>query len=53
MGLVLSKLSMVQAVKGYDPAFGYEMAAIIENGVKEMWGEDLISRQMSKLAMML
>mmetsp|Transcript_50348 Transcript_50348/g.120091 ORF Transcript_50348/g.120091 Transcript_50348/m.120091 type:complete len:1050 (-) Transcript_50348:438-3587(-) len=28
------------AVKGYDPAFGYEMAAIIENGVKEMWGED-------------
>jgi len=27
-------------VKGYDPAFGYEMAAIIENGVKEMWGED-------------
>ena len=28
-----------EAVKGYDPAFGYEMAAIIENGVKEMWGE--------------
>lgn len=28
------------AVKGYDPAFGYEMALIIENGVKEMWGED-------------
>ena len=28
------------AVKGYDPAFGFEMAAIIENGVKEMWGED-------------
>eukprot|EP00440_Ansanella_granifera_P007758 gb/GFBE01008392.1/.p1 GENE.gb/GFBE01008392.1/~~gb/GFBE01008392.1/.p1 ORF type:complete len:1061 (+),score=316.68 gb/GFBE01008392.1/:1-3183(+) len=28
------------AVKGYDPAFGYEMGAILENGVKEMWGED-------------
>eukprot|EP00931_Biecheleriopsis_adriatica_P117705 TRINITY_DN931_c0_g1_i1.p1 TRINITY_DN931_c0_g1~~TRINITY_DN931_c0_g1_i1.p1 ORF type:complete len:1062 (+),score=241.89 TRINITY_DN931_c0_g1_i1:80-3265(+) len=28
------------AVKGYDPAFGYEMGAIIEHGVKEMWGED-------------
>jgi len=28
------------AVKAWDPAFGYEMAAIIENGVKEMWGED-------------
>lgn len=27
-------------MKGYDPAFGFEMAAIIENGVKEMWGED-------------
>jgi pyruvate dehydrogenase complex dehydrogenase (E1) component len=39
-------LSVVQAVKGYDPAFGYEMALIIENGVKEMWGEDLISSEM-------
>lgn len=28
------------AVKGYDPAFGYEMGAIIEQGVKEMWAED-------------
>lgn len=28
------------AVKGYDPTFGYEVAAIVENGVKEMWGED-------------
>lgn len=28
------------AVKGWDPAFGYEMAAIIEHGVFEMWGED-------------
>jgi pyruvate dehydrogenase E1 component len=28
------------AVKGWDPAFGYEMGAIIEHGVKEMWGED-------------
>jgi len=28
------------AVKGWDPAFGYEMGAIIEQGVKEMWGED-------------
>lgn len=28
------------AVKGWDPAFGYEMGAILENGVKEMWGED-------------
>ena len=34
-------LSVVQAVKGYDPAFGYEMALIIENGVKEMWGGGL------------
>ncbi|CAK9039177.1 unnamed protein product [Durusdinium trenchii] len=34
------KRNTSQAVKGYDPAFGYEMAAIIENGVKEMWGED-------------
>ena len=45
MSLVLSILSVVQAVKGYDPAFGYEMALIIENGVKEMWGEDLISSE--------
>eukprot|EP00929_Paragymnodinium_shiwhaense_P058646 TRINITY_DN2937_c0_g1_i1.p1 TRINITY_DN2937_c0_g1~~TRINITY_DN2937_c0_g1_i1.p1 ORF type:complete len:1075 (+),score=276.19 TRINITY_DN2937_c0_g1_i1:111-3335(+) len=28
------------AVKGYDPAFGFEMATILESGVKEMWGED-------------
>jgi len=28
------------AVKGWDPAFGYEMAAIMEHGVQEMWGED-------------
>lgn len=28
------------AVKGWDPAFGYEMGAILENGVKEMWEED-------------
>jgi pyruvate dehydrogenase E1 component len=28
------------AVKGWDPAFGFEMAAIVEHGVKEMWGED-------------
>merc|ERR1711972_476324 len=28
------------AVKGWDPAFGYEMAAILEHGVHEMWGED-------------
>lgn len=28
------------AVKGWDPAFGYEMATILENGVKEMWGQD-------------
>jgi len=28
------------AVKGYDPAFGYEMGTIIEHGVQEMWGED-------------
>jgi len=28
------------AVKGWDPAFGYEMGAILEHGVKEMWGED-------------
>lgn len=46
MSLALSMLSVVQAVKGYDPAFGYEMALIIENGVKEMWGEDLISSEM-------
>merc|ERR1712176_128583 len=28
------------AVRGWDPAFGYEMATIIEHGVQEMWGED-------------
>jgi len=28
------------AVKGWDPAFGFEMAAIIEHGVQEMWGQD-------------
>lgn len=28
------------AVKGWDPAFGYEMGAIIEHGVKEMWDQD-------------
>mmetsp|Transcript_12473 Transcript_12473/g.20490 ORF Transcript_12473/g.20490 Transcript_12473/m.20490 type:complete len:1052 (+) Transcript_12473:23-3178(+) len=28
------------AVKAWDPAFGYEMGAILEHGVKEMWGED-------------
>lgn len=28
------------AVKGWDPAFAYEMGTILENGVKEMWGED-------------
>lgn len=28
------------AVKGWDPAFGYEMGKILENGVKEMWEED-------------
>jgi len=28
------------AVKGWDPAFGYEMALIMEHGVQEMWGED-------------
>jgi len=28
------------AVKGWDPAFGYEMGLILENGVKEMWEED-------------
>jgi len=27
-------------VKGWDPAFGYEMGAILEHGVTEMWGED-------------
>lgn len=27
-------------VKGWDPAFAYEQAAIIEHGVYEMWGED-------------
>merc|ERR1719174_3564069 len=28
------------AVKAWDCAFGYEMALVLENGVKEMWGED-------------
>jgi pyruvate dehydrogenase E1 component len=28
------------AVKGWDPAFGYEMGAILHHGVQEMWGED-------------
>merc|ERR1719261_2046506 len=28
------------AVKGWDPAFGYEMAAIVQHGVDEMWGQD-------------
>jgi len=28
------------AVKGWDPAFGYEMGLILERGVQEMWGED-------------
>eukprot|EP00427_Karlodinium_veneficum_P028371 CAMPEP_0169198908 /NCGR_PEP_ID=MMETSP1016-20121227/9064_1 /TAXON_ID=342587 /ORGANISM="Karlodinium micrum, Strain CCMP2283" /LENGTH=1047 /DNA_ID=CAMNT_0009275677 /DNA_START=8 /DNA_END=3151 /DNA_ORIENTATION=- len=28
------------AVKGWDPAFGYEMGTILEHGVKEMWGQD-------------
>merc|ERR1719230_1828881 len=28
------------AVKGWDPAFGYEMGAILEQGVNEMWGQD-------------
>jgi len=28
------------AVRAWDPAFGYEMAAIIEHGVEEMWGQD-------------
>jgi pyruvate dehydrogenase E1 component len=28
------------AVIGWDPAFGYEVAYIIEHGIKEMWGED-------------
>merc|ERR1712193_371836 len=28
------------AVKGWDPAFGYEMATIIQHGVEEMWGQD-------------
>lgn len=28
------------AVKGWDPAFGYEYGTILENGVKEMWGEN-------------
>merc|ERR1719356_996831 len=28
------------AVKGWDPAFGYEMARIIRHGVEEMWGQD-------------
>lgn len=28
------------AVKGWDPAFGYEMAVILERGVTEMWGDN-------------
>lgn len=28
------------AVKGWDPAFGYELAEIIKHGVDEMWGQD-------------
>jgi len=28
------------AVKGWDPAFGFEMAEIIKAGVDEMWGQD-------------
>lgn len=28
------------AVKAWDPAFGYEMGAIIERGIQEMWNED-------------
>jgi len=28
------------AVKSWDPAFAYELSAIIQHGVQEMWGED-------------
>jgi pyruvate dehydrogenase E1 component len=28
------------AVKAYDTAFGYEMGAVLEHGVQEMWGQD-------------
>lgn len=28
------------AVKSWDPAFAYELAAIIEHGIDEMWGQD-------------
>jgi len=28
------------AVKGWDPAFAFEMAEIIKHGVDEMWGQD-------------
>ena len=28
------------AVRGYDPAFGYEVALLLEQGINEMWKED-------------
>eukprot|EP01061_Rhynchopus_euleeides_P014269 TRINITY_DN2473_c2_g1_i1.p1 TRINITY_DN2473_c2_g1~~TRINITY_DN2473_c2_g1_i1.p1 ORF type:complete len:1035 (+),score=413.29 TRINITY_DN2473_c2_g1_i1:90-3194(+) len=28
------------AVRGYDPAFGYEVAIVMEQGINEMWAED-------------
>merc|ERR1712216_705848 len=28
------------AVKGWDPAFAFELAEILQHGVNEMWGED-------------
>lgn len=28
------------AVKGWDPAFAYELAAIVKHGITEMWGQD-------------
>merc|ERR1712176_557548 len=30
----------VPSVKGWDPAFAFEMAEIIKHGVDEMWGQD-------------
>merc|ERR1719356_999405 len=30
----------VPSVKGWDPAFAYELGAILKHGVSEMWGQD-------------
>jgi len=39
-GQSLLLASTVPSIKAYDPAFAYEMAAIVEHGIQEMYGPD-------------